>query len=130
MTDINRATQAFQPMLGPNASTVSATSGAGSSGTAVALPTQPGAASSTTAQDTPTQFAVYNSSASVIAFIAFGPSTVAATTPSGATPGSYPVPPSAPGLPTIISVPGNPAYAAIIAASAITCYITPGYGKN
>ena len=123
MSDINALVQAFQPAAGANASTVSIS--ATSSSSNVALPATNG---STPAA----QFMVWNSSTSYFVFLAFGPSSVAATAPNGSTPGSFPLAPQGlSGAATVITVPGNPAYvAAICPGGTSTVYICPGTGSG
>lgn len=125
MSDINVAAAAVQALLGPNASTVAIAATASSQ--AVALPT-PAGNGANPAANAPATFVIDNTGASgLYAFVAFGPSTVVATIPTGSTPGSYPCPPGK----TVITVPGNPAYVAVNASAAgpTNVYITPANGK-
>ena len=133
MSDINNVLQPFAAVNGPNASTVSlaATNSSGN----VALPIAPAqgaygaSGANPAASNASTQFACINTGSTWM-FVAFGGSAVAATVPNGATPGSYPVAPTASYGITTISVPGNPTYvAAIMASSTGTLYCTPGAGK-
>ena len=72
------------------------------------------------------QVRVYNSDAANISYINFGSSTVTATLPSGATPGSIPI---APGEVAGFSIPpGTTNVAAICAAGTPVVFITPGNG--
>jgi hypothetical protein len=126
MSDINSVTAPFSPLNGPTASTVSLTVAVTSS--QVALPQQ-AASGNYGAQATAgpsVQIQVYNSGTAV-AFVAFGnAATAVALTPAGATAGSYPV---APGAVVVLTVAGNPAYAAAISGTASgVIYFTPGSG--
>lgn len=72
------------------------------------------------------QFAVTNADTSNIAFVEFGISTVTATVPSGATPGSMPI---LPGQTRGISIaPGVTHAASICSAGTPIVYFTPGDG--
>jgi len=69
---------------------------------------------------------VMNSDATNVAFINFGDSTVQATVPVGATPGSMPI---GPGETAGLSVPENTTHAAAICiAGTPIVYFTPGWG--
>jgi hypothetical protein len=151
-TDINRAAGAFEPLNGPNVSTVAiaATTAAASvalpqvqgSGTLGGQPVvAPGEGSTTFVIDNtgaPASTIVETSPTPVFipatyAFVAFAntsaAATAAATISTGATPGAYPCPP---GVKTVITVRGNPQFAAAILSAgspATTIYITPGNGK-
>ena len=120
MADLNSINQAFRPLNGAAASTV--TLNAGTSSTNVALP----APASGQVYDAAQQFQVYNSG-TVPVFMDFDTTSArtVATVPNGATAGSICIPP---GLSTV-TVPGNPGFAAgITASSTATLYITPGFG--
>ena len=120
MADLNSINQAFRPLNGAAASTV--TLNAGTSSTNVALP----APASGQVYDAAQQFQIYNSG-TVPVFMDFDTTSArtVATVPNGAAAGSICIPP---GLSTV-TVPGNPGFAAgITASSTATLYITPGFG--
>jgi hypothetical protein len=72
------------------------------------------------------QLAVSNSDTSNIAYVEFGDSTVAATVPSGATPGSMPI---LPGQTRGITIGANVTHAAsICSAGTPIVFFTPGNG--
>lgn len=73
-----------------------------------------------------TTLRVYNSDTSNVSFINVGDSTVTATLPSGATPGSIPI---GPGQTCGFSLPlGSTHVAAICSAGTPVVYLTPGNG--
>lgn len=125
MSDINAIDSAFTPVNGPNASTVSITIAVTTAN--VALP----AAQTGQVADAPTQFALVNTGTAVV-FVAFGATSAAAvaTAPTGATPGSYAVPPTGSGSPTVVTVPGQMKFAACIGTVGGVLYITPGAGHG
>lgn len=136
MSDVNTLLQPFQPVVGPNASTIALSATTASS--AVALPTAnpPGtygaSGANPSAAAVALQFAIWNAG-STFAFVAFGGSSVAATVPTTQAAGSFPVSPGAGynGPPATITVSGNPGYvAAIMASSTATLYICPGNGAG
>ena len=110
MSDLGQISQAFEYTVQPDTVSLSATTTSSS----VAL-------SDPRAQ----QYMIYNAG-TTLGFIAFDSSAVVATVPSGATPGSYPIPPGN----TVLTVPANTPYAAVIMSSGTaTVYITPGAGR-
>ena len=122
MGDINQTLQPFQPLLGPNASTVGISATASSVPVTLPVPLQ--------GQQPPSAYEFVNVGAATV-FVALGPSGTAATVPTGSTPGSYCVPA---GTRRIITAPANPlaTTAAAIGASAgpTLVYVTPGYGSG
>lgn len=75
----------------------------------------------------PQQYAVFNAG-TVVAFVAFGGASITASAPNttNGTPGGYPC---LPGIITVLSVAGNPAYMAAISTSTPAIYVSPGKGK-
>jgi hypothetical protein len=72
------------------------------------------------------QLAIYNADTSNSAFVEFGDSTVAATVPNGATPGSMPIGPGQ--IRGITIAPGVTHAASICSAGTPIVYFTPGDG--
>lgn len=122
ISDLNKTTAAFEPINQPNAGTVGMTLVANTSQN-IKLPTKQDGQP----QDPPTQYAIFNAGAT-LAFVAFGNSGVTATAPN-ATTGAAGGVPVLPGIITVLSIPGNPAYMAAISTGTPAVYVTPGKGK-
>jgi hypothetical protein len=126
MSDLNSITQALDPLLGVNVSTVALTSAGGAS-TGVAIPQLP---DNSAPGNNAFQFDVLNTNTAAIA-IAFAVTSAAAVAaavfPTG-TPGAYVL---AAGERRTLTVRGKPQFVAInsVAATVGSVYVTPGNGR-